>query len=421
MVIMEIQRNIHLNRLISGRHNGMIKVVTGLRRCGKSYLLFNLFAKYLRNEGVDDAHIIKVNLEDRRNLALRDPDNLLAHIDSKLKDDQMHYILLDEVQFVSHFEDVLNSFLHVNNADVYVTGSNAKFLSKDVITEFRGRGDEIRLRPLSFQEFVSVREGMDKADALDEYLTYGGLPQVVLMDSPVEKRKYLKNLFLHTYLRDIQERHKIKNDADLEELVNIIASSIGGLINPRKIMNTFRSVKHSDISQDTIKRYLDHLEYAFLIEKALRYDIKGKRYIDTPAKYYFDDLGLRNARLNFRQTEPTHLLENAVYNELNLRGYSVDVGQVNQFVTGDDGKRARRTLEVDFVCNEGYRRSYIQVAYRLPDEEKIDQELNSLRNIKDSFQKVVIVGGHYPTYQNEEGIYFMSIYDFLLDEKLLFN
>ena len=212
-----------------------------------------------------------------------------------------------------------------------------------------------------------------------------------------------------------------KNDADLEELVNIIASSIGGLINPRKIMNTFRSVKHSDISQDTIKRYLDHLEDAFLIEKALRYDIKGKRYIDTPAKYYFDDLGLRNARLNFRQTEPTHLLENAVYNELNLRGYSVDVGQVNQFVTGDDGKRERRTLEVDFVCNEGYRRSYIQVAYRLPDEEKIDQELNSLRNIKDSFQKVVIVGGHYPTYQNEEGIYFMSIYDFLLDEKLLFN
>lgn len=418
---MEIARNIHLNRLISSRHNGMIKVVTGLRRCGKSYLLFNLYAKYLHNEGVDDAHIIKVNLEDRRNLALRDPDNLLAHIDSKLKDDQMHYILLDEVQFVRHFEDVLNSFLHVGNADVYVTGSNAKFLSKDVITEFRGRGYEIRLRPLSFQEFMSVREGMNKADALDEYLTYGGLPQVVLMDSPKDKRNYLKNLFLHTYLRDIQERHNIKNDDDLEDLVNIIASSIGGLINPQKIMNTFHSVKHSDIGRNTVKRYIEHLEDAFLIEKALRYDIKGKRYIDTPAKYYFDDLGLRNARLNFRQTEPTHLLENAVYNELNLRGYSVDVGQVTKYAVGTDGKLERHNLEVDFVCNEGYRRSYIQVAYRLPDEEKIDQELKSLRYIKDGFQKVVIVGGYYPTYQNEEGIFFMSIYDFLLDEKLLFN
>lgn len=416
---MEIQRDIHLNRLISSRHNKMIKVVTGLRRCGKSYLLFNIFANFLRNEGVDEAHIIKVNLEDRRNMALRDPDNLLSHIDSKLKDDKMHYILLDEVQLVNEFEDVLNSFLHVDNADVYVTGSNAKFLSKDVITEFRGRGDEIRLRPLSFQEFMSARNGMNKVDALDEYVTYGGLPQVVLMDSTKEKRSYLKNLFLHTYLSDIRERHNIKNDDDLEELVNIIASSIGGLINPQKIMNTFRSVKHSDISRDTIKRYIEHLEDAFLIEKALRYDIKGKKYIDTPAKYYFDDLGLRNARLNFRQTEPTHLYENAVYNELSLRGYSVDVGQVTQFVTGEDGKRERRNLEVDFVCNEGYRRSYIQVAYRLPDEEKIEKELNSLRNIRDSFQKVVIVGNNYPMYQNEEGILFMSIYDFLLDEKLL--
>lgn len=416
---MEIQRDIHLNRLISSRHNKMIKVVTGLRRCGKSYLLFNIFANFLRNEGVDEAHIIKVNLEDRRNMALRDPDNLLSHIDSKLKDDKMHYILLDEVQLVNEFEDVLNSFLHVDNADVYVTGSNAKFLSKDVITEFRGRGDEIRLRPLSFQEFMSARNGMNKVDALDEYVTYGGLPQVVLMDSTKEKRSYLKNLFLHTYLSDIRERHNIKNDDDLEELVNIIASSIGGLINPQKIMNTFRSVKNSDISRDTIKRYIEHLEDAFLIEKALRYDIKGKKYIDTPAKYYFDDLGLRNARLNFRQTEPTHLYENAVYNELSLRGYSVDVGQVTQFVTGEDGKRERRNLEVDFVCNEGYRRSYIQVAYRLPDEEKIEKELNSLRNIRDSFQKVVIVGNNYPMYQNEEGILFMSIYDFLLDEKLL--
>lgn len=416
---MEIQRNIHLNRLISRRNNGMIKVVTGLRRCGKSYLLFKLFDRYLRNEGVDDKHIIKINLEDRRNMALRDPDNLLAHIDSKLQDDQIHYILLDEVQFVSEFEDVLNSYLQVPNADVYVTGSNAKFLSKDVITEFRGRGDEVRIHPLSFREFMNVRDGMSKAEALNEYVTYGGLPQVVLIDSVQDKRKYLQNLFRHTYLSDIRERHQIRNDDDLEELVNIIASSIGGLINPQKIMNTFHLVKHSDIGRNTIKRYLEYLEDAFLIEKALRYDIKGKKYIDTPAKYYFDDMGLRNARLNFRQTEPTHLFENAVYNELRLRGYSVDVGQVTRYVTGDDGKRERRNLEVDFVCNEGYKRSYIQVAYRLPDEEKRDQELNSLRNINDSFQKVVIVGDNYPKYQNDKGVLFISIYDFLLNENSL--
>lgn len=416
---MEISRNIHLNRLIGHQHNGMIKVVTGVRRCGKSYLLFNLFANYLKSQGIDDKQIIKINLESRRNLQLRDPDRLLAHIDSKMKDDKMHYILLDEIQFVNEFEDVLNSYLQMPNADVYVTGSNAKFLSKDVITEFRGRGDEIRIHPLSFAEFVTVNPSLNKADALDLYLIYGGMPQVALMDKDVDKRKYLRDLFRHTYLKDIRERHNIKNDDDLEELVNIIASSIGGQTNPQKLMNTFKSVKQSTISRETIKRYLEHLEDAFLINKAMRYDVKGKHYIDTPSKYYFEDLGLRNARLNFRQPEPTHLLENAVYNELCLRGYSVDVGQVPQIVTNADGTRERRTLEVDFVCNEGYRRCYIQVAYHLPDEAKRDQELNSLRHIKDSFPKVVIVGDQYPQHQNDDGILFLSIYDFLLDENSL--
>ena len=418
---MEIKRDLYLNRLISRRHNGMIKVVTGLRRSGKSYLLFNLFCDYLKNEGVDDSHIIKINLEDRRNKALRDPDVLLSYIDSRIKDDKMHYILLDEVQLVDEFEDVLNSYLQVTNADVYVTGSNARFLSKDVITEFRGRGDEIRIHPLSFSEFFNVRKELDKADALNEYMIYGGLPQAVLTDSPIKKREYLKTLFLHTYISDIKERHQIKNDDDLEDIINIIASSIGGLINPQKIMNTFRSVKHSNISRETIKRYLEHLEDAFLVEKSLRYDIKGKKYIDTPSKYYFDDMGLRNARINFRQTEPTHLLENIVYNELRFRGFSVDVGQVLQHTTNKEGRQERQYLEVDFVCNEGYKRYYIQVAYRLGDESKRNQELNSLRNINDSFQKVVIVGDNQPRYQNNEGILFMSIYDFLLNYDSLTN
>lgn len=416
---MEIRRDIHLQRLVRKRNNGMIKVVTGLRRSGKSYLLFKLFSDYLIAEGVPEDHIIKVNLEDRRNKTLRNPDELLAYLDAQFKDGKMHYILLDEVQMVSEFEDVLNSYLQVNNADVYVTGSNARFLSKDVITEFRGRGDEIRVRPLSFGELQSIREGIPKEDILDEYLVYGGLPQVALMETDVERRQYLTDLFTHTYLRDIRERHGIKNDDDLDELVSIIASSIGGMVNPQKLMNTFKSVKHSDISRNTISRYLEHLEDAFLIEKAMRYDIKGKRYIDTPYKYYYEDLGLRNARLNFRQTEQTHLLENMVFNELKLRGFSVDVGQVTQNVLTEDGKNQRRTLEVDFVCNEGYHRTYIQVAFRLPDEEKMRQELNSLRHIDDSFQKVVIVGGRYPKYRNDDGILFMSIYDFLQDDKSL--
>ena len=411
---MEIKRNIHLNRIIARKGNGMIKVITGMRRCGKSYLLFTLFHNYLLEQGVDEQHIIKVDMEDRRNAALRNPDALLNYIDSRMTDSQQYYILLDEVQLVAEFEDVLNSYLKITNADVYVTGSNAKFLSKDVITEFRGRGDEIRIMPLSFQEFMSAKEG-NREDLLNEYLTYGGLPQVVTMDEIERKVEYLKNLFTHTYIRDIKERYEIKKDDDLEELINLVASNIGSLTNPTKLENCFKSVKQSSLSKDTIKNYLDLMQDSFIIEKSIRFDIKGKKYIDTPSKYYFTDLGLRNARLNFRQTEFTHLLENAIYNELRLRGYSVDVGQIPIFTIREDGKRQRSTLEVDFVCNLGYKRCYIQSAYALPTEDKMKQEFNSLLRIKDSFKKIVIVGTPTPTYQNEEGILTMNIYDFLMN------
>ena len=314
---MEIPRQIHLNRIIARQGNGMIKVITGMRRCGKSYLLFTLFYNYLLQQGVDEQHIIKVDLEDRRNAALRDPDALLAFIDSRMTDNRQYYIILDEVQLVSEFEDVLNSYLKVPNADVYVTGSNARFLSKDIITEFRGRGDEIHITPLSFQEFISVKQG-DREMLLYEYMTYGGLPQIVSMTDTQQKIEYLKGLFTHTYIRDIKERYEILKDDDLEELISLIASNIGSLTNPTKLENSFKSIKKSNLSRDTIKNYLDFLQDAFLIEKAIRYDIKGKKYIDTPSKYYFSDLGLRNARLDFRQTEFTHLLENTIYNELRL-------------------------------------------------------------------------------------------------------
>ena len=415
---MEIKRNIHLNRIIARKGNGMIKVITGMRRCGKSYLLFTLFHNYLLEQGVDEQHIIKVDMEDRRNAALRNPDALLNYIDSRMTDSQQYYILLDEVQLVAEFEDVLNSYLKITNADVYVTGSNAKFLSKDVITEFRGRGDEIRITPLSFQEFMSAKEG-NREDLLNEYLTYGGLPQVVTMDDIERKLEYLKNLYTHTYIRDIKERYEIKKDDDLEELINLVASNIGSLTNPTKLENCFKSVKQSCLSKDTIKNYIDLMQDAFIIEKSIRFDIKGKKYIDTPSKYYFTDLGLRNARLNFRQTEFTHLLENAIYNELRLRGYSVDVGQIPIFTIREDGKRQRSTLEVDFVCNLGYKRCYIQSAYALPTEDKMKQEFNSLLRIKDSFKKIVIVGTPTPTYQNEEGILTINIYDFLMNPESL--
>ncbi len=410
---MEIKRDFYLQELLQSRHNGMIKVITGLRRSGKSYLLFNLFADALVHEGVADNHIIKINLEDRRNSELRDPDNLLHHIDSFLVDDQMYYILLDEVQMVREFEDVLNSYLSVKNADVYVTGSNAKFLSKDIITEFRGRGWGVHVHPLSFEEYMSVHSTSDMTRALMDYMQYGGLPKVALMQDENEKKTYLQDLLLHTYLRDIKERNGILLDSDWEELIDVIASNIGSLTNPLKIQNTFKSVKQSSITQDTIKKYLDYMQDAFLIEKAVRYDIKGRKYIDTPAKYYFEDLGLRNARLNFRQIEQTHLMENLIYNELRLRGYSVDVGQVTMYIRNEEGKTERKQLEVDFVCNKGYDRVYIQSALNLDGDSKEEQELASLKHINDNFQKVVIVGGMQPTYRNNDGILVLNIFDFL--------
>ena len=414
---MEIQRDLYLNKLLSRRHNGMIKVITGMRRCGKSYLLFNLFSDALRKDGVDDKHIIQINLEDRRHSELRDPDKLLQHIDSLITDKQMHYIMLDEVQMVREFEDVLNSYLHVNNADVYVTGSNARFLSKDVITEFRGRGDEVHIHPLSFGEFMSVWQGGQFIEqALNVYLEFGGLPKVVAIEQIVDKKEYLHNLFTHTYLKDIKERYSIQLDADLEELIDVIASNIGGLTNPLKLHNTFKTQKKSPISQDTIKKYLEYMQDAFLIDRAVRYDIKGRKYIDTPCKYYFEDLGLRNARLNFRQTEQTHLMENLIYNELRLRGYSIDVGQVTLNTRNVRGVSERVNLEVDFVCNKGYDRVYIQSAFALPNLEKQEQEFNSLKHIDDSFQKVVIVGGMQPTYRNDNGILILNIFDFLLNK-----
>lgn len=417
---MVINREIYLSKIIARRHNGMIKVITGMRRCGKSYLLFNLYADYLKIEGIKDDHIIKIDLENRRNKELRDPDALLKYLDSQMTDSDMYYILLDEVQMVNEFEDVLNSFLKVPNADVYVTGSNAKFLATDIITEFRGRGDEIRVRPLSFKEFMGVPSDSERDQRLVDYMTYGGLPQVALMTDSSQKEDYLKSLFLRTYLRDIKERYQLKTDADLEELINVLASNIGGLTNPKRLEDTFRSVKHRELSNDTIKNYIDILEDAFMLEKAMRYDIKGRKHIDSPYKYYFEDLGLRNARLNFRQTEFTHLLENLIYNELRMRGFSVDVGQVmTTFTDSETGKRKRSYLEVDFVCNRGYKRYYIQSALAMPTNEKMEQELNSLKKINDGFKKYVIVGYTSPTYQTEDGITIMSIYDFLLGDNLL--
>ena len=415
---MEIKRDIHLKKLIDSKHNGMIKVVTGVRRCGKSYLLFNLFCQHLKEEGIADNHIIKVDLEDRRNKALRNPDALLDYIDSRMKDQQMYYILLDEVQHVNEFEDVLNSYLKIDNADVYVTGSNSKFLSNDVITEFRGRGDEIRIAPLSFREFMSVYQGT-REKGLEEYMLYGGLPKIVEFTTVERKAEYLRGLFKKTYLTDIKERYKIKNDEDLEELIDIVASSIGGLTNPTKLENTFLTVKHSNISHTTIKAYLDMLQDAFLIEKSVRYDIKGRKYIDTPSKYYFSDLGLRNARINFRQNEETHLMENLIYNELRLRGMSVDVGIVVKNEKDINGVSVRKQLEVDFVCNQGSQRYYIQSALRLPSEEKREQEVRSLKSINDSFKKFVITEDLISRYQDNEGITYMNIYEFLLDEDCL--
>lgn len=383
-----------------------------MRRCGKSYLLFTLFKNYLIKQGVKEDHIIGVNLENRLNKSLRDPDALLQYIDSRLSSDGQYYVMLDEVQMVSEFEDVLNSFLSISNVDVFVTGSNAKFLSKDVITEFRGRGDEIHVRPLTFREVADFRDDYSQ-DMIREYMLYGGLPQVVLENDVNKKVSYLEQQMEHTYLRDIKERYEVRQDSDLSELVDIMASCVGGLTNPPKIADTFKSVKHSSISVDTIRLYLEYMEDAFVLERVTRYDIKGRKYIDSPFKYYFEDLGLRNARLGFRQVEPTHMMENMLYNELRAIGMKVDVGQVFTEMKIEDGSRQRKTLEIDFVCNRGYERVYIQSAYAMETEEKRDQELASLRKLRDGFRRIVIVNGLQPTYMNEEGVYIINLMDFL--------
>lgn len=415
---MRIQRDTYLNRVIESRHNNMIKIITGVRRSGKSYLLFNLFSDWLTEKGIAADHIIKIDLENRRNRALRDPDALLEHIDSKMVDEKMYYILIDEIQLVDEFEDVLNSYLKIENADVYVTGSNARFLSKDVITTFRGRGEEIKIYPLRFREYISATD-MPVELAFEEYMTYGGLPQIVEYPSAERKVEYLKALFAETYLTDIKERYKVRNDEELEILLDIISSSIGSLTNPRKLANTFESEKKVKLSDKTIKAYLDYICDSFLVEKAQRYDVKGKKYIDTPYKYYFVDLGLRNARLNFRQLEKAHMMENVIYNELRVRGFNVDVGVVPIIIRDKDGKQKRVSYEIDFVCNKGNQRYYIQSAYRLDSEEKVRQEENSLRNVDDSFKKIIIVGNPILVERDNNGITTMSIYDFLLKENSL--
>ena len=417
-MVRKIERNIYLKRLVDSIGNGMIKIVTGVRRSGKSFLLFRLFVEWLQSQGIDDAHIIKVNLEDRLNKQLRDPDVLLNHIYSHILDDGHFYVLLDEVQMVPEFEDVLNSFLDKENVDVFVTGSNAKFLSKDVITEFRGRGEEIFMQPLSFGEFMSVYEGSYEL-GLDEYMTFGGLPQVLSYKTEKEKSNYLKGLFRKTYITDIVDRYGVRNMTELGELLDIVASCIGSLTNPTKIANTFASVKNVRITNETVQKWLEYLCDSFLVAKAVRYDVKGRKYINTPSKFYFCDLGLRNARLNFRQTENTYLMENLIYNELIYRGYNVDVGVVVTEMKDEEGKRHKVQLEIDFVCNQGSKRIYVQSAYRLPTEAKQNQELFSLTKADDSFKKVVIVGEDQLVHRNEKGIVTMSLRDFLMDKDAL--
>lgn len=429
---MEIRRDFYLNKLIKRKHNGLIKVITGIRRCGKSYLLNNIFYDHLLESGVDADHIIRFAFDSADDLLLIgesliqiekekrgvDPEKFMAYIHSKVVDDGMYYLLLDEIQMLDCFEAVLNGYLRKKNMDVYVTGSNARLLSKDIATEFAGRGDEVHMYPLSFAEFMTVYDG-DKYMGLSEYMLYGGIPMVVLREGGDDKAAALQNLFSEIYIRDITKRGKVKNIVELEDLLNILSSSIGSLTNPEKLMNTFRSMKRSRITSNTIRKYIDYLEDSFLIEPADRYDIKGKAYIETPRKYYFSDLGLRNARINFRQFEETHSMENVIYNELRMRGYSVDVGVVPVAERDQDGNVRRKQLEVDFVCNLGSSRYYIQSAYSLPDEAKRDQEIRPFRKIDDSFRKMIITKDIVQPFYDDYGILTVSIYDFLLDPQIL--
>ena len=411
---MEIKRDAYLEQLKIRKDNGMIKIITGIRRCGKSFLLFVLFKNYLLENGVDNEHIIAIALDGIENEELRDPKKCYQYIKDAMKDEQRYYLILDEVQFMPRFEEVLNSLLRISNIDVYVTGSNSRFLSSDIVTEFRGRGDEIRIYPLSFAEFYSAYDG-DYDEAWEEYMTYGGLPQVAQFSVERQKAEYLKNIFTNVYIRDVVERNNIKNVDEIGTLVDILASAIGAPTNPTKISNTFKSERGINYSNKTISNHIDYLTEAFLISKADRYDIKGRKYVGANLKYYFSDVGLRNARLNFRQQEPTHIMENIVYNELLIRGYNVDVGIVDVYAKNDYGKTTRKQFEVDFVVNQGSQRYYIQVAYDMVSEEKQTQEFNSFRNIPDSFKKIVIVNGTKKPYRNDEGFVIMGMKYFLLN------
>lgn len=416
---MEIKRDDYLNKLINRENNGLIKVITGLRRSGKSYLLFNLYYNYLISKGIDKSHIIYIALDDRTNKELRNPDNMLKFIKEKITDDKLYYILLDEIQYLDEFEDVLNSLMHIRNADVYVTGSNSKFLSSDVITEFRGRGDEIHVFPLSFREFISVYQGTID-EAWDDYYNYGGMPLVLSRETSKEKTEYLKSLFEKVYISDILERHKkIKNKIELDELLDILSSAVGSLTNPLKLSKTFRSEKNKNIDDKTIKRYIDYFEDSFLINEAKRYDVKGKKYINSPYKYYFEDIGLRNARINFRQTEENHVMENIIYNELRIRGYNVDVGVVNVYEKNEKGSRILKSYEVDFVVTQGNNKYYIQSAFSMSNPEKIRQENNSLINIGDSFKKIIVVKDNIKPRRDENGVVTMGIFNFLTDANSL--
>ena len=415
---MEIKRDRYLKLLISKKHNGLIKVITGMRRCGKSYLLFNLFKDYLLSEGVEKSRIVEIAFDAYENKRFRDPDVFYPYLKEQIKDDGMYYVLLDEVQLLGEFEAILNSLTRMKNVDVYVTGSNARFLSKDVITEFRGRGDEVHMYPLSFAEFMSVYSGT-KQDGWSEYMLYGGLPLVLSFTTPDQKIAFLKSLFEETYISDIVGRHNIRNKSELEELLNILSSAIGSLTNPEKLAATFRSVKNKKISSSTIKKYIHYLCDSFLIDSAVRYDVKGKKYIDTPVKYYFTDMGLRNARLNFRQLEETHSMENIIFNELKIRGFNVDVGVIMQYDTNEKGNSIRKQLEIDFVCNKGSKRYYIQSAYAIPDQAKMEQEQRSLMLTGDFFKRIIITKDTPAPHYNEKGVLIMSVYDFLLDENSL--
>ena len=429
---MQIERNVYLNKLIARKHNGFVKVITGIRRCGKSYLLNTLFYQHLLNSGIEDSHIIRFAFDSAQNLMLIgedlmeieegkrkvDPEKFMTYINDKIVDDGMYYLLLDEVQNLGYFEAVLNGYLRKDNVDVYVTGSNSKFLSSDIITEFAGRGDEVHVLPLSFSEFFSVYDG-SKEEAFDDYMVYGGLPSVALMQTEEQKVAYLTTQITNVYLRDIVKRYNLQSDEDIGELLDILASGISTLVNPRKLAGTFKSVKGSTISEVTVAKYIGHMAESFLISKAKRYDVKGKHYIDTPFKVYFEDIGLRNARLNFRQIEPSHIMENIIYNELLYRGYNVDVGVVEVREKNSEGREQRKQLEIDFIANQGSRRYYIQSAYEIPSKEKLDQETKSFDRANDSFKKIIVVERTMKPRRDDKGYVTMGVKEFLLNENSL--